>query len=199
MTIQISNKSVLVIACGALATEILALKEINGLAHMTVKCLPAKLHNTPDKIPAAVRTKIREERDFYGEIFVAYGDCGTGGALDKVLAEEEVERIGGAHCYAFFAGLDTFDTLHLDDPGTFYLTDFLVRHFDTLVIKGMGLDRFPELRDMYFGNYNRLMYLAQTENENLTRQARKAAERLDLTFVRHFTGYGGLALALRKI
>ena len=198
-TIPTANKTVLVIACGALANEIIALKDINSLAHVTIKCLPAKLHNTPDKIPGAIRAKIHLERDAYDDIFVAYGDCGTGGALDKVLEEEGIERIGGAHCYAFFAGLDAFDDMHLKHPGTFYLTDFLVRHFDTLVIKGMGLDRFPELRDMYFGNYERVMYLAQVDDESLTDQAREAAAKLGLKFVRKFTGYGDLALALQDL
>lgn len=197
--IQTGTRTVLVIACGALANEIIALKEINALAHVSIKCLPAKLHNTPNKIPDAIRAKIHLERDAYDDIFVAYGDCGTGGALDKVLEEEGVERIGGAHCYAFFAGLDTFDDMHMKHPGTFYLTDFLVKHFDTLVIKGMGLDRFPELRDMYFGNYERLMYLAQTEDDNLMEQARQAAARLDLKYAYKFTGYGDLATALKNL
>lgn len=196
MNIATITETVLVIACGALANEIIALKKINGLSQIAITCLPASYHNTPKKIPEALRIKIREGHKHYDKIFVAYGDCGTGGAIDKVLEEEGAERIGGAHCYAFFSGLEVFDDMHLKHPGTFYLTDFLVRHFDTLVIKGMGLDRFPQIRDMYFGNYQRLVYLAQTDDDNLTIQARQAAKRLDLEFVRHYTGYGDLQTAM---
>ncbi|MBL4756109.1 MAG: DUF1638 domain-containing protein [Rhizobiales bacterium] len=194
-----AEPSVLVIACGALANEIIALKEINGLAHMSITCLPANYHNTPMKIPDALRAKIHEAKPDYDQIFIAYGDCGTGGALDRVIEEEGVERIGGAHCYAFFAGLEEFDEMHMEHPGTFYLTDFLVRHFDNLVFKGLGLDRFPELMDTYFGNYERLMYLAQTEDEDLTKQAEAAAQRLNLDFARRFTGYGELGAVMAKL
>ncbi len=142
---------ILVIACGALAREVLALK----LDHMDVACLPAQLHNDPKRIPDAMRAKIRANRGAYDEILCLYGDCGTGGELDRVLAEERVSRIDGAHCYAFYAGEEVFAALVEEEPGTFYLTDFLVRHFDALVIRGLGLDRFPELRDDYFGNYRR--------------------------------------------
>ncbi len=183
----------LLIACGALAREMLALIAANGWTHLALECLPAKLHNRPEKIPEAVRAKIRETRAGYERILVAYADCGTGGRLDKVLAEEGVARIGGPHCYAFYAGAAAFDALHDDEPGSFYLTDYLVRHFDALIIKGMGLDRFPQLLADYFGNYARLVYLAQTEDEALQDKARKAAERLGLAYEYRFTGYGELA------
>src|SRR5947208_3263146 len=147
-----TQAAVLVIACGALAREIVALRRANGWTELDVTCLPATLHNRPERITDAVREKIRAHRDRYASIFVAYGDCGTGGALDAMLAEEGVERIPGAHCYEMFAGSTVFATLADDEPGTFYLTDFLVRHFDRLVIRGLGIDRHPELRDQYFRN-----------------------------------------------
>ena len=183
----------LLIACGALAREMLALIEANGWTHLALECLPAKLHNRPDQIPETVRRKIREKRADYDRILVAYADCGTGGRLDSVLDEAGVARIGGPHCYAFYAGAAAFEALHDEEPGSFYLTDYLVRHFETLIIKGMGLDRYPQLLADYFGNYRRLVYLAQTEDAALRDKARKAAERLGLTYEYRFTGYGELA------
>lgn len=182
----------LVIACGALAREFLFLKERNGWDHMTITCLPAKLHNRPEKIPDAVRAKIRQERSGYDRILCLYGDCGTGGLLDKVLAEEGVERIEGAHCYEFFLGSPDFEQLTDEDPATFFLTDYLVRHFDSLVIKGLGLDRYPQLLDCYFGNYNRVVFLSQIPNPALAAKAEKAAARLGLPLVVRETGLGGL-------
>ncbi|HEY6335893.1 MAG TPA: DUF1638 domain-containing protein, partial [Alphaproteobacteria bacterium] len=151
--------AVLLIACGALAHEIMALLRANQWSHMAVQCLPAKLHNTPQQITDAVRAKIRAGRGEFERIFVLYGDCGTGGALDEMLAEEGVERIAGAHCYEFFAGTQEFAELSEADPHSFYLTDFLARHFERLVIQGLGIDRYPELLPLYFGNYRRLVYL----------------------------------------
>lgn len=187
---------VLLIACGALAHEVTALIRANRWSHMAVQCLPAKLHNTPQLIPEAVRAKIRAERGRYERIFVLYGDCGTGGLLDQVLAEEGAERIGGAHCYEFFAGSPDFEQLAHDEPCSFYLTDFLARHFERLVIQGLGIDRHPELMPLYFGNYKRLVYLAQSTNPARLAQARAAAERLGLAFEYRFTGYGDLERAL---
>ena len=184
-------KRTLVIACGALSREIIHLQR-GPLAHLDVTCLPAKLHNTPSLIPAEMRRKIRENRAAYDEILCLYGDCGTGGELDRVLAEEGVTRIAGAHCYEFFAGAANFDAMMEAEPGTFFLTDFLVRHFDRLVIEGLGLDRFPQLRDDYFGNYRRVVYLAQFDDETLTGKAEAAADRLGLAFERRFTGIGGV-------
>ncbi|MES0879369.1 DUF1638 domain-containing protein [Roseibium sp. SCP14] len=183
---------VLVIACGALAREIVALRDQNGLDHIDLTCLPAKLHNTPDKIPEEVRRTIMLHRDVYSDILVAYGDCGTGGLLDKVLEETGARRIEGAHCYAFFTGLEEFDKLEDDQLGTFYLTDFLARHFQTMVIEPLGLDWHPHLRDMYFEHYTRLLYLAQTDDPKLEEAAREAAKRLDLPFEMRRTGYGML-------
>jgi len=187
-------RKILVIACGALAREVLALK----LDAIDLICLPASLHNRPDRIPEAMRAKIRGSRPCYDEILCLYGDCGTGGALDRVLAEEGVRRIEGAHCYAFYAGEETFEALAEEEPGTFYLTDFLARHFDTLVVKGLGLDRFPELRDDYFGAYRRVIHLAQVDDPETTAKARAAAERLGLAYERRFTGLNGLAAFFNK-
>ncbi len=188
----------LVIACGALAREIVALVRANGWDAIEVQCLPADWHNTPRRIPAGVREKIRAARGAFEHIFVAYGDCGTGGALDAVLDEEGVERIDGDHCYQFFAGEREFLALHDAEPGTFYLTDYLVRHFETLILKGLGIDRHPELEPMYFGNYKRLVYLAQTRDGETEARARAAAERLGLEFEFRFTGYGGLEPLLAR-
>ena len=162
------------------------------LDHIDVACLPAQLHNRPKQIPEAMRAKIRANRAAYDEILCLYGDCGTGGELDRVLEEEGVTRIEGAHCYAFYAGEEAFSALAEEEPGTFYLTDFLARHFDALVIRGLGLDRFPELRDDYFGNYRRVVHLAQFDDPDL-REGQAAAERLGLAYERRFTGLAGSA------
>jgi hypothetical protein len=180
-----------ILACGALARELMAVIERNGLAGVTIACLPAKLHNRPQLIPELVRRKIRRLRESGATgIFCSYADCGTGGELDRVLVEENVARLPGAHCYAFYAGLDAFDALHDEEPGTFYLTDYLARHFDTLVVKGLGLDRHPELFPDYFRNYRRLVYLAQDPTNELVRRAEKAAAYLGLPLVVRTTGYG---------
>lgn len=186
----------LVIACGALAHEIAALRRANGWSALDVTCLPPELHNRPERIPGAVREAIRANRDRYAEIFVAYGDCGTGGALDVVLREEGVERIAGAHCYEFFASPTVFAALSEAEPGTFYLTDFLLRHFERLVIRGLGIDRHPELQATYFGNYRRLVYLAQGPTAESEEQARTIAARLGLEYRFQATGYGGLERSL---
>ncbi|MEL6374327.1 MAG: DUF1638 domain-containing protein [Pseudomonadota bacterium] len=182
--------STLVIACGALARELVTLKALNGWDHMAITCLNAALHNRPDQITAAVEAKIHANRHRYDEILCLYGDCGTGGALDAMLAREGVPRIAGDHCYAFYAGLDAFDAMAEQELGTFYLTDFLARHFDRLVIQGLGLDRHPHLLEAYFGHYTRLMYLAQSDDPALDAAARSAAERLGLRFATARTGFG---------
>jgi hypothetical protein len=185
---------VLIVGCGALARELAELTR--GLANVDVTVLPAMLHNRPERIPDAVRERIRSARGRYDRILVAYADCGTGGLLDRVLAEEGVERLPGAHCYEFFAGRTDFARLAAEEPGTFYLTDFLTRAFDRLVIAGLGLDRHPELLPVYFGNYRRLVYLAQTDDPALLAAARLAADRLGLTFEHRRTGYGELATSI---
>jgi hypothetical protein len=186
----------LVIGCGALARELLDLARVNRMDGLTVECLPAWLHNRPERIPAAVQSRIDRARADFDSIFVAYADCGTAGGLDRVLQAEGVERLPGAHCYELFAGAATFAHLQDDEPGTFYLTDYLAKYFDRLIIGGLGLDRHPELLSDYFGNYRRLVYLAQVDEPALTAKAEAAAARLGLTFERRFTGYGGLAPAL---
>ncbi|WP_118136240.1 DUF1638 domain-containing protein [Oceanicella sp. SM1341] len=191
---------VLLIACGALAREILALTAVPGRGHLDLHCLPASLHNRPQRIPEAVRARIRSARGAgYSGIFVVYADCGTGGLLDRVCAEEGVERIAGPHCYAFYDGTAAFAARAEAELGAFYLTDFLARQFDALVWRGLGLDRHPELRDLYFGNYDRVIYLAQTEDAALTARARAGAARLGLAFERRFTGYGELADTLDAV
>ena len=186
----------LVIGCGALAHEIVALKRANAWDLLDVRCLPAELHNRPDQIPGAVRAAIHAGREAYGSIFVAYGDCGTGGLLDAVLEQEQVERIPGAHCYEFFATSPVFAALADAEPGTFYLTDFLLRHFERLVIQGLGLDRHPQLFGAYFGNYRRLVFLAQAPAPEAVGAARAIAARMALSFDHVHTGYGQLGASL---
>ena len=186
----------LVIACGALAHEIAMLRKANGWSSLDVVCLPPELHNRPERIAGAVREKIRELRKDYDGIFVAYADCGTRGELDAVLAEEGVERIAGAHCYEFYATPAAFGALSEAEPGSFYLTDFLLRHFDRLVIEALGIDRHPELQRVYFGNYRRLVYLAQAPKPDAEALARRIADRLGLELVVRQTGFGGLGASL---
>jgi len=192
-----STRPPLVIGCGALAVELVALTRRAGLPEVELTCLPASLHNRPERIPAAVRARIRRARAAgYDQLFVAYADCGTGGQLDRVLEEEGIARLEGAHCYEVYAGRAAFATLALEEPGTFYLTDFLVRNFERLVVRGLGLDRHPELLPVYFGNYRRLVYLAQTIDPELDRRAEAAAARLGLAFERRFTGLGELGASV---
>jgi hypothetical protein len=171
---------------------------LNGWSHLDLACLPAKLHNEPQKIPEAVRVKVREARARgYARVYVVYADCGTGGLLDKVCADEGVERIQGPHCYSFFDGNDAFaERSEAGEITAFYLTDFLARQFDTLIWKGLGLDRHPELLPMMFGNYEKVIYLAQTDDPALEAKARAAAHRLGLGFEMRRTGYGDLAAFL---
>ncbi len=183
---------VLLIACGALAREIVDLIERNRWTAFDLQCLPAKWHNTPGKIVPGVREKIRAAKGHYKSIFVLYGDCGTGGMLDKLLQEEGVERIEGPHCYAFFSGNEAFAAKAEDEFTAFYLTDYLARHFDKLIWAGLGLDRHPELLPVYFGNYTKIIYLAQTPDEELAKKALSASRKLGLKYEYRFTGYGEL-------
>lgn len=190
----------LLIACGALAREILAVNQANGWDNAVLECLPAKLHNAPEHIPEAVRAKIKDARNRgFDSIFVLYADCGTGGHLDTVCEEESVERIAGPHCYAFFDGLDAFQARAEEEMRALYLTDFFAKQFDALIWKGFGLDRHPEMRNILFEHYDRLVYLAQTDDSILDAKAKDAAERLDLKYERRFTGYGELADALTAL
>ena len=190
---------ILVIACGALAREIETLKQRWGWRHLHLRCVDAKLHNRPAEIPGRLRELIRRQRTCHAKIFVAYADCGTAGGIDRVLAEEGVERLEGAHCYEFFAGRERFATLAAAEPGTFYLTDFLARHFDRFVIEPLGLDRHPQLRDAYFGNYRKLVYLSQTDDAALRDSAAEAAARLGLEFEHQHSGYGALETDLASL
>ncbi|MEL7131271.1 MAG: DUF1638 domain-containing protein [Pseudomonadota bacterium] len=190
---------ILLIACGALAREILDLKALNGWDHMDLTCLPAKYHLFPDKITEAVRAAVAKHHDSYDTIFVVYADCGTGGQLQTACEELGVEMVAGPHCYSFFEGNERFAKQSETELTTFYLTDFLVRQFEAFVIKPMGLDRHPELLDMYFGNYETLVYQAQTDDPDLTEKARAAARQLGLSFERRVTGYGDLETTLAQL
>ena len=190
---------VLLLACGALAHEILALKRLNNWDHMDLQCLPAKLHLYPDKIPTAVEQAVHKHRGDYETIFVVYADCGTGGLLKAKCAELGVEMVDGPHCYSFFEGNETFAKTSEDEITAFYLTDFLVKQFDAFVIKPMGLDRHPELRDMYFGNYTKVVYQAQVNDPALDAKAQICADKLGLPLERRFTGYGDLQTSLNAI
>ena len=178
------------IACGALAREVLALRDRHGW-EADVLGVPALLHNRPDRIPAAVLARIQVARSMYERVLVVYGDCGTGGLLDRVLEREGVERVAGPHCYEMYANRE-FDALMAEAPGTFFLTDYLVRSFDHLVIEGLGLDRYPELRDDYFHNYTRVVYLAQQDDPALQARAQQAAARIGLPLTTRKVGYGAL-------
>lgn len=176
------------IACGAIARELVQIRKLNRWDHLEIKCLPPELHNRPDQIPLAVKGKIDSLTRLYRKIFIAYADCGTGGALDKVLKDYGIERIPGAHCYEFLAGSEQFTTLARSEPGSFYLTDFLTRHFERLVINGLGIDRLPQLKSIYFKNYKRLVYLAQSNSEALQAMARNHADTLGLDYEYHHCG-----------
>ncbi|MCA0272539.1 MAG: DUF1638 domain-containing protein [Proteobacteria bacterium] len=190
---------VLLIACGALAREIVDLKEANGWTHLDLTCLPAKYHLWPDKITVAVTETVERHRNDYASIFVVYADCGTGGQLFEKCKELGVEMIEGPHCYSFFEGNAAFAS-HIDSEFTaFYLTDFLVRQFDAFVWKPMGFDRHPELITMMFGNYEKLVYQAQTDDPAIDAKAEECARRLGLAYERRFTGYGDLKTALARL
>lgn len=192
------NPKTLVIACGAIAHELVELQRRNHWSHLRIQCLPAALHNTPEAIPAAVSAAISEHGEGYQRVFVAYADCGTGGLLDAALEPLGIERLPGAHCYSFFSGERRFQSLADEEPGTFYLTDFLTRHFQRLVVEGLGLDRHPELRDLYFGNYRRVVLLSQAPSEELTNEARRCADFLGLEFIEHCTGLEPFEQALKE-
>jgi hypothetical protein len=194
---EASEAKLLVIACGMIAREVLAVKERLGLDHLDLTCLPAEFHYYPDKIPPAMDRAIQEARaQGYKHIFAGYGDCGTGGMLDQVLKKHGVERVAGPHCFAFYQGNAAFDAIGEGDMLTFYMTDFLCRQFDAFFIKPLGLDRHPELIKDYFGNYEKVVYLAQTNDPELDKVAEAAAKLLGLAYERRFTGYGDLTVAL---
>lgn len=198
MTTPLSPRT-LVIACGALAAEIRAVIAANGLEAIDVRCVPAGYHNRPERIAPSVKRLIDRARGHYERVFVAYAECGTGGALDQLLADEKIERLPGAHCYQFYSGTETFMARGDADMRSFFLTDFLVRQFETLVIEGLGLDRHPELRDAYFGHYERVVYLSQAPTPDLIQAAKVAADRLGLAFEHRPVGYGDLGRAINAI
>jgi hypothetical protein len=197
-SVEHEGSQVLLIACGALAREIVDLVEANQWNGFDIQCLPAKWHNTPSLIVPGVREKIAKARGRYKKIYVLYGDCGTGGQLDALLDAEDIERIDGPHCYAFFSGNPAFAARADADMTAFFLTDYLARHFDKLIWEGLGLHKHPELLPDYFGNYTKIVYLAQTEEAGLREKAKAAAAKLDLDFEYRFTGYGELASELAK-
>jgi hypothetical protein len=192
-----NHGQVLLIACGALAREILALTKANGWTHMDLQCLPAIFHNAPEKITPAVKAMIERSRAKYAEIFVVYADCGTGGQLQRLCDDMGVSMIAGPHCYSFFEGNAGFEAR--EELTCFYLTDFLVRQFDAFFWRPLGLDRHPELLDMYFGNYTTLVYQAQIQNPSLEAKAEECARRMGLTYQYRFTSYGDLAVALTSL
>ncbi len=186
-----------IIACGAIARETIAVLAQNGMEHVELTCLPAILHNHPERIPGEIEREILEARaEGVDDIFVGYADCGTGGLLDAVCERHGVERIAGPHCYSFFLGNAKFEAMGDATITAFFLTDFLARQFDAFVTKPLGLDRHPELRDMYFGNYEKLIYFAQTDDPELDARAQKAADFLGLAYERIRTGYGDLAASI---
>lgn len=188
---------VLLIGCGALAREILDLKAANAWDHLDLHCLPAILHNHPERIPAAVEAAVTARRADYAQVFVLYADCGTGGLLQATCDRLGIGMLEGPHCYSFFEGNTVFAAR--EEMTAFYLTDFLVRQFDAFVTKPLGLDRFPQLRDMYFGHYTTLVYQAQTDDPELTEKAKACAAFLKLDFERRFTGYGDLEVAMAAL
>jgi hypothetical protein len=192
-------EKVLVIACGMIAREVLAVKEQLGLDHVELTCLPAEFHYYPDRIAPAMDAAIQKARtEGYRHIFVGYGDCGTGGMLDKVLAKHGVERMPGPHCFAFYQGMDTFAKIADGDMMSFYMTDFLCRQFEAFFIKPLGLDRHPELAKDFFGNYEKVIYLAQTDDPELEKVAIDAARMLGLGYEKRRTGYGDLEPGLAR-
>jgi hypothetical protein len=192
------SSPILIIACGALAQEIVQLQKLNGWNHLHLKCLDAELHNRPHLIAGKLREKIAQHRNEYNNIFVAYADCGSGGEIDRVLEDENIERLPGAHCYSFFAGEQRFKEISEQELGSFYLTDFLAKHFERLVIKGLKLDQHPELRNQYFGNYTRVVYLSQEDNPSVRSLAKNAALFLGLDFEHEHCGYGDLQTGLES-
>lgn len=190
---------VLMIACGALAAELVRVKTLNGWDALDIQCLPAELHNRPERIAPAVREKLEENLPHYDRVVIGYADCGTGGLLDALLEEYDVARIPGAHCYEFFAGGARFAALADREVGTFYLTDYLARNFQRLIVKGMGIERHPELKDMLFGNYRRVVYLAQRDDPALDESAEAAAAFLGLDYERVPTGLSAFEDAVQPL
>jgi len=193
------SDKILVIACGALAKEITALIQMNNWTHLQLRYLPAKLHNEPNNIPQNIRKYLVNAQNKFSRIFIGYADCGTGGKLDNLLEEFGVQRLPGAHCYEFFSSTQTFSKMLEEEPGSFFLTDFLVKSFENLIWQGLKINRHPELLNIYFRHYKRLVYLAQTESQALQTQAKEIAQRLELNYFYRFTGYGALSPSLSDL
>jgi len=194
-----SAPQVLILACGALAREVRDIARLHELDNVTLECLPASLHNRPTAIPDAVRDRLEKVSGRYDRILLGYADCGTAGELAELCAEAGIEMLPGAHCYQFYAGQQEFLDMHNDDPTAFYLTDYLVKHFERIIMDGLGIDAHPELRDTYFGNYTKIIHLAQTDDRTLDERAQAAAERLTLDYERVATTYGDLEPAVVEI
>ena len=193
------SDKILVIACGALAKEITVLIRMNNWTHLQLRYLPAKLHNEPNIIPQNIRKNLITAQNKFSQIFIGYADCGTGGKLDNLLEEFGVQRLPGAHCYEFFSSNQTFSKMLEEEPGSYFLTDFLVKSFEKLIWQGLKINSHPELLNIYFRNYKRLVYLAQTESQALQTQAQEIAQRLGLNYLFRFTGYGALTTALSDL
>ena len=189
---ELKKSRILILGCGALAREIISLKQLNSWDHIDLKCLDASLHNRPHLIAPTIRSEIKKYKKTYENIFIAYADCGTSGEIDEVLKNENIDRLSGAHCYETFVGNQKFEELMNEELGTFFLTDFLVMHFDRLVYRGLGLDRHKDMRDQIFGNYKRVVYLSQSNELGLIKKAKLAAKKLNLKFFHQESGLGGL-------
>ena len=182
------NKDILIIGCGAIAHEVSEIIELNNWDNVRLQCLNAELHNTPKILPRKIKETIDSNINDYSKIFLAYADCGTGGLIDLLLKDYDIERLDGAHCYEFYSGSSVFKELSEKEIGTFYLTDFLVKNFDRLVIEGLGIQKYPSLKEDYFRNYKNVVYLAQLQDNVLESKARECADYLNLEFSVHFTG-----------
>jgi len=192
------TSKVLIIACGALSLELNQIKKLNSWDHVTIKCLNAELHNTPKLIPEKIEEKYIALKDDFSKVFIAYADCGTGGMLDSLLKAYDLERLDGAHCYEFFSGQKRFKEFTDQEIGTLYLTDFLVKHFQRLVVEGLAIDKYPELKDEYFKHYKKVVYLAQTRSESLQNDAKKYADFLDLDYSFEYTGLDNVQSQLNQ-
>lgn len=192
------NASAVVICCSALMRDIVSICKVNDWSHLDVQCISAQVHNYPDRITTEVKALIDVAKSKEQHIFIAFADCGTGGQLDALIEQEQVERISGAHCYEFYAGAERFMQMQEAELGTFYLTDFLVRHFDRLIIRGMGIDKQPSLQAVYFGSYRKLIYMSQSEDALLQKKAKTAAQQLGLEYEYCYTGVSGLQAPLQN-
>ena len=192
------KEHILIIGCGALAHEINEIIKLNDWNNVTLQCLNADLHNRPEKLPAKIKETIESNLNGYAKIFLAYADCGTGGLIDSMLANYDVQRLEGAHCYEFYSGSKIFRELCDREIGTFYLTDFLVRNFERLIIDGLGISKNPSLKEVYFRNYKNIVYLAQRPDNGLQSKARECADSLGLKFSIHYTGLDNFKNQLNK-